>query len=103
MRRQVELPLVRERTTFFTLSWTVMHIIDENSPFHRLSPQDLVERNLELAVSMIGHDETVSQNMYANCFYTSSDFVFDRHFKDVIKLEGGKVLEIDYSKFNDLI
>lgn len=103
MRRQIELPLVRERTTFFALSWTVMHVIDEKSPFHGLTAADLIQRDIELAVSMVGHDETVSQNMYANCFYGPGEFRFDRHFADVIQVEGRKVTAIDYSKFDDLI
>ncbi len=35
MRRFEELKLVRSRTPLFALSWTVMHRIDETSPFYR--------------------------------------------------------------------
>src|ERR1700690_2734619 len=34
LRRQLDLPLVRDRTSVFYLSWTAMHVIDERSPFH---------------------------------------------------------------------
>src|SRR6185369_389022 len=33
MLRTVDLPLVRDRTPLFILSWTAMHRIDEQSPF----------------------------------------------------------------------
>ena len=34
LRRQVDLPLVRDRTALFFLTWTAMHRIDADSPFH---------------------------------------------------------------------
>ncbi len=33
MRRQIDLPLVRNRTGVFFLTWSAMHLIDEKSPF----------------------------------------------------------------------
>ncbi len=38
MRRFEELDLVRERTSLFALSWTVMHRIDATSPLHGAEP-----------------------------------------------------------------
>ena len=34
LRRQIDLPLVRDRTALFFLTWTAMHKIDADSPFH---------------------------------------------------------------------
>ncbi len=39
-RRMLDLPLVRDASPFFALSWTVMHPIDEASPFHGMGPDD---------------------------------------------------------------
>ena len=39
LRRLVDLPLVRSRTPLFSLSWTVMHPIDEHSPLRGLRPR----------------------------------------------------------------
>jgi len=33
MRRQIDLPLVRDRTGVFFLTWSAMHVIDDKSPF----------------------------------------------------------------------
>ncbi|MGE4133523.1 MAG: ion channel [Bdellovibrionales bacterium] len=102
IRRQVDIPLVRNTTMFFALSWTVFHIIDESSLFYQLSAQDIADKNIDLAVSMTGHDETVSQNVFANCFYGATDFVFDKQFVDVLVQKDGRVEKIDFSKFNGL-
>ena len=34
MRRSIELPLVRDRTALFSLTWIAMHEINETSPFY---------------------------------------------------------------------
>lgn len=103
MRRQYDLHLIRDRTTFFALSWTVMHVIDEKSPFYKLTKQDLIEKNIELAVSATGHDETFSQTVYANCIYSPEDFVFDKQFVDVIISNNSRVEAVDYGKFHELV
>ena len=43
MRRFYLLDLVRDRTPRFTLSWTVMHRIDETSPLWQATPESLVK------------------------------------------------------------
>ena len=34
LRRQIDLPLVRDQDGVFFLTWTAMHLIDETSPFY---------------------------------------------------------------------
>src|SRR5579863_9138938 len=34
MRKQIDLPLLRDRTNVFFLTWSAMHVVDERSPFY---------------------------------------------------------------------
>jgi len=46
MRRFEELKPVRERTSLFALSWTVMHRIDQTSPLFGLNPESCYDNQL---------------------------------------------------------
>ena len=47
----VELPLVRPRMPAFAVLWTLMHVIDEASPLHDLTPDEMEDVRLFVAVS----------------------------------------------------
>lgn len=102
IRRQIDVPLVRSSSLFFALTWSVMHIIDEKSPFYGLDALQLKENNIELAVSVTGYDSSFSQSVHASVIYQPEDFIFDRYFADIVISEKNKVTKIDYRKFNDL-
>src|SRR5499427_2654918 len=66
LRRQIDVPLVRDRTAVFFLTWTALHKIDASSPFH--GPDALAklgEKNAGLFLSLIGYDETIGQTIIA--------------------------------------
>jgi inward rectifier potassium channel len=100
LRRQIDLKLVRNSTLFFALTWTILHEIDKDSPYFGLSQDDLVKKNMELAVSVIGYDGTLSQTVHANAIYEPGEFVFGKYFADMIGRDQGKVSSIDYNKFH---
>ncbi len=100
IRRQLDLSLVRSSSLFFALSWTVMHVIDEKSPLFGCSLKDLIDQDIEFGVSVIGYDSTFSQTIHANCMYSSSDVVFDRHFEDIFEIKNGRVVSLNYEKFH---
>ncbi len=100
IRRQLDIPVVRSSSLFFALSWTVMHIIDENSPLYNLTLKDLMDQNLEIGVSVIGYDSTFSQTIHSNCMYVPTDFIFDRHFEDIFTLKDGRIQSMNYEKFH---
>ena len=58
MRRFEELKPVRERTSLFALSWTVMHRIDETSPLYGITPDMCDDSQLEIIALLSGMDET---------------------------------------------
>jgi inward rectifier potassium channel len=46
---------------FFPLTWTIVHKIDENSPFHGMDLQEIKLRNAEVITLVEAFDETHSQ------------------------------------------
>jgi inward rectifier potassium channel len=104
LRRQIDLPLVRDRTAVFYLSWTAMHRIDEQSPFFGEGALErLRAQKAEIFLGLSGMDETIGQTINARYGYTLDDIVADVRFADVLTIHPDGTREIDYRRFHDVV
>ena len=101
MRRFYLLPPLRDRTPSFTLSWTIMHQIDENSPLWGATPESLSKTRAMLVVSLSGLDETVSQSIHAPHSYTAQNILWGHRFADIIQQTPEGHQYIDFNCFHD--
>ena len=102
LRRLHELPLVRSHTPMFRLSWLVIHVIDEDSPLHGMSLEDMYADRTMIVVSLMGMDSTFVQEVAARHIYQVQDFEFDHHFADIVStLDDGR-LQFDFTRFNSI-
>jgi inward rectifier potassium channel len=100
-RRQHELKLVRNQSSFFGLSWTVMHLIDAASPLHGADAAALEESEAEIVVLVSGVDDTLHQQVHARFSYSAAEIGWGRRFVDILKrLEDGRRL-VDLTRFHD--
>jgi inward rectifier potassium channel len=103
MRRFYDVPLVRSESPLFALSWSVMHVIDEDSPFHAITQQKMIEDEMEIIVIFTGIDETVSQTIHARHSYIPEEIIWNARFVDILsKTPNGKRC-VDYSRFHDYV
>ncbi len=77
------LTLERDRVTFFPLTWTVVHPIDENSPLWGLSAEDLQKDDAEFLILINGFDETFSQIVHTRSSYKADEVVWGAKFSSV--------------------
>ena len=104
MRRPTPLKLVRDKNPMFALTWTVMHEIDESSPFHGPDAlQSLRDQRAEVFVSMSGLDETIMQTIHARCRYLLDDVVPQARFADILTTLDDGTRVVDYDKFHDIV
>jgi inward rectifier potassium channel len=103
MRRFQELKLVRSRTSLFTLSWTVMHPLDETSPLRGLTADDLCDRQAELIVLLRGTDDTLADLVYMRHAYTPEDILWNHRFVDVLSVTPHGRRVVDLTRFHDAI
>ena len=102
MRRLVDVPIVRSHTPFFALTWTVMHTVDESSPFYGLDWSHPEKSGISLiVVSLVGHDATYGQTAYTRKFYTLKDLRVNHRFIDVLSVQKDGRLVLDYAKLHD--
>ncbi len=100
-RRFYELPLLRNESPALALSWTLHHVIDENSPLFGLTPADLEAANVSFVVVVSGYDIVAAQTVHARKHYDHPDIRFGHRYVDVLTVsEDGKV-RIDYGRFHD--
>ncbi len=103
MRRFHDLALVRSQTPLFTLTWLVIHVIDEQSPLFGETDASLHAMNARFIVTLTGIDSTFAQTVHARTSYFAGDVVWGGRFVDVTsQLPDGR-LQVDYTKFNDVV
>ncbi|MEL6391109.1 MAG: ion channel [Bacteroidota bacterium] len=95
-RRFSPLPLERDQVSLFPLNWTIVHEIDEASPFAHWTLEDLIRNRIEIIVNIQGFDEAYGQTIHAKNSYTSDEIAWDACFVPMYYEENGiTILELD--------
>ena len=101
-RRYDQLKLERSRVTFFPLSWTVVHPIDESSPMFGMTSDELHAMDAEVLILLTGTDETFSQVVHARSSYKADEVLFGRRFVNIYNpVDEQGVVSIDVRKLSD--
>ncbi len=98
-----EIPLVRDQNAVFWMSWTAMHRIDEDSPLHPSSIQNLYDEGSVIFLIFGGIDETFSTTIHARHTYRLSDIVDNARFVDILSTRDDGTRVIDYRNFHAII
>jgi inward rectifier potassium channel len=101
IRRFYDLKLVRDYMPLLRLTWTLMHPIDADSPFYAMKREDFNEIDDEIFVTLIGLDETLSQDIHARHSWFVDEVLHDTFFEDVVR-RNDMSLEIDYGQFHSV-
>lgn len=103
VRKFYGLELERERVSFFPLSWTVVHPINENSPLFGLTEKYLNNSDAEFLILLTAIDETFAQNVHTRSSYKANEIVWNAKFASLYhKVEAGEPLSIDIRKLSDI-
>ncbi len=84
MRRYYDMSLLRSQNPIFAMTWTVMHPIDENSPLHGMSFDEMVQGRIEILAILTGLDSTFGQTIHARFSYAMEDIKENARFKDIV-------------------
>jgi len=86
-RRFHQLPLERDKVSFFPLSWTVVHPIDEDSPLAGSSAKELEALDAEFLILLSGFDETFSQIVHTRSSYKANEILWGVKFATMFESE----------------
>ncbi|MCW3124531.1 MAG: Ion transport 2 domain protein [Bacteroidetes bacterium] len=81
LRRFKQLNLELSKIAMFPLSWTINHIIDEQSPLYGMTEEEMKRDEIEIFVSLRGFDETYAQTIYIRMSYTWKDLIYGAKFQ----------------------
>jgi inward rectifier potassium channel len=103
LRRFYELALVRSEHPALALSWTLYHVLDEQSPLYGLDANDYEEIGVSLVLVVTGYDVVAAQTVHARKTYDHSDIRFGQRYVDILDtLDDGR-LRIDYGRFHETL
>lgn len=95
------LDLERTRVESMPMSWTVVHPINENSPFYGFTEEDMKTGDVEIYVMLRGFDDVFSNYVQQRTSYTFNEILFKRKFVPMFReSEDGKTTILELHKLN---
>lgn len=83
-REFFNLKLEISKINFLTLSWTLVHPIDESSPIYGLSIEDMAERDVEVLILIKAISDTFSQTVYSRHSYKAEHMIARAKFRPLV-------------------
>ena len=102
LRRYHELMLERREHPMFALTWSLFHVIDEESPLYRVTAHDLAAIDGTLALNLSGVDDSSAQQLYARQVYSHRDIRWNHRYVDITSTSPSGRMVIDYGAFHDV-
>jgi len=97
------LELERYKVDNLPMNWTVVHAIDENSPLHGFTQDDIVAADIEIYVLITAFDEIFSSPVLRRTSYTYREVRFDAKFVPMYReSEDGLTTILEMDKLNTI-
>ena len=95
------LELERTKVESLPMNWTVVHPIDEKSPFYGFTQEDMQAADVELYVSLRGFDDVFSNYVQQRTSYTFNEILFNRKFVPMYReSDDGNTTILELHKLN---
>ncbi|MEO8445901.1 MAG: ion channel [bacterium] len=100
-RRFVNLDLEYKKINFFNATWTVNHVINEESPLFGLNESDLKGSEAEFLILLKGFDDTFAQIIHSRSSYRYDEIVWKAKFISVYTISEEGMITIELDKISD--
>jgi inward rectifier potassium channel len=95
------LELERDNVVLFPLNWTIVHPINELSPIHGKTMEELQQLDAEFIIVLKGYDDTFSQEIHSIHSYTYQDIVWNAKFDLMYESSEDGSTRLHINKLND--
>ncbi len=102
-RRFTELKLVRASIPILSLSWTVIHKIDEESPLWGMTIERIEAEEPTIMLSVSGFDEAISATINDRKAYRAENIRVAHVFADILRDLPGGFMELDITRIHDTV
>lgn len=100
-RRFYSLKLEFDRLVMFPSAVTIRHVIDESSPLHNVTPEQLAASGTRFMASIVCIDTVIQASVQSQAGYLWNDVIFGHRFVEIYtELEDGR-LEVDYGRLHE--
>jgi inward rectifier potassium channel len=86
------------RVNSLALSWTVVHLIDEDSPLYQMTHEDMKNAGIEVLVFVKGFDDHFSNTVQQRTSYSTKEIVYGGKFIPMFRRSAdgrATILEVD--------
>lgn len=102
LRRLHALPLERDRTPAFGLTWTAFHPLDDHSPLRSLVAGPQEGAFVGILCSLTGLDDTLVQTVHAQTYYAAEDLLWGKRFVDMIAPDSDGILTVHHDRLDEV-
>ena len=79
-RKFYNLSLERDKVNLMSLSWTIVHPVDAESPLYGMTHQEFYDANGEFLILIKAFDDTFSQTIYTRSSYKNHEVLWGKRF-----------------------
>jgi len=97
------MPLTLPKIEMMLLTWTLVHKIDEQSPFWNLTQKEIEDLNPEMLIMINGFDDLYSQHTRATKSYITKDILWNKNFATIFSSGKMGKIELDIKDLNQTI
>ena len=102
-RKYERLELERPSVLFMPLTWTVVHVLDAESPLYKKTAADLEQLQAELLILIKGVDDRFSQTVHARYSYRYDEIVWGAKFARAFDVDEDGDLRLDLDRVSDIV
>ena len=102
MRKYYTLPLEVDFVRYFPLTWTLVHVINDDSPLYDLSLSEIRGKMAELLILIEAFDETYSQMVIRKHSYAEHQWATGVKFKKNFSADDNGTIILNINEISDL-
>jgi inward rectifier potassium channel len=102
-RKYERLELERPSVLFLPLTWTIVHVLDAESPLYKKTAADLEQLQAELLILIKGVDDRFSQTVHARYSYRYDEIVWGAKFARAFDVDEDGDLRLDLDRVSDIV
>ena len=103
VRRFYPLRLQFDHLISFPAALTVRHVIDETSPLHGLTAEDLKLTDSRMLASIVCTDPVIQARVPTQTEYVHEQIAWNRQFAEIYTEDAAGRYTVDYSKFDETV
>jgi inward rectifier potassium channel len=102
-RKYELLELERKNVLFMPLTWTIVHVIDAESPLYGKTAADLEQLQAEFLILIKGVDDRFTQTVHARYSYRYDEIVWGAKFAQAFDIDKEGDLRLDVDRVSDIV